>query len=347
MNERTAGDVVFVETAARLHFGVLDLRGARGRWFGGVGAAAPEPLVRLSARKSDTLEVTGDDAERVAEFAERYLSSQGVRTAGQLRVERALPRHSGLGSGTQLALATARALAELHGLPTDVRVLAHAVGRARRSAIGTWTFAGGGLVVEGGRRPGHDECGPLISRVPFPSDWRCVVALPHATAPGISGAVEEAAFASLPPPSERDVERVAHLVLMTLLPSLADDDLEAFGSTLTQIQEITGCWFASVQGGAYARGKSEELVKLLAEWGAAGVGQSSWGPAVYGIVRGAAAGKALADRARTWLGDEGEVYEGPFRREGARVWVERGIEDQRADPPVRQGPKPRAQSREP
>ena len=113
---------------------------------------------------------------------------------------------------------------------------------------------------------------------------------------------------------------------MALLPALADDDLATFGAALTQIQEITGRWFASVQGGTFAPGRSEELVRMLAEWGAAGVGQSSWGPAVYGIVRGDAAGKTLADRTREWLGDEGDVYEGPFRREGARVWVERGTE---------------------
>src|SRR4029453_18939872 len=93
------GEAVFVEAAARLHFGVLDLRGTRGRWFGGIGASAPAPIVRLSARASDRLGVTGDDAERVAEFAERYLSSQGIRTGGRLYVHRALPRHSGLGSG--------------------------------------------------------------------------------------------------------------------------------------------------------------------------------------------------------------------------------------------------------
>jgi hypothetical protein len=36
-------------------------------------------------------------------------------------------------------------------------------------------FAGGGLVVEGGRRAKSDECGPLIARLPFPPSWRCVV----------------------------------------------------------------------------------------------------------------------------------------------------------------------------
>jgi predicted sugar kinase len=61
----------------------------------------------------------------------------------------------------------------------------------------------------------------------------------------------------------------------------------------------------------------------MAEWGAAGVGQSSWGPTVYGIVDGEDAGVRLADRVRTLMATScvaGTVYEGPFRSEGARVW---------------------------
>ena len=57
----------------------------------------------------------------------------------------------------------------------------------------------------------------------------------------------------------------------------------------------------------------------MAEWGASGVGQSSWGPAVYGIVDGEAAGRRLAERARGVAGSDA-VYEGPFPAEGARVW---------------------------
>jgi beta-RFAP synthase len=134
--------------------------------------------------------------------------------------------------------------------------------------------------------------------------------------------MEEAAFASLPTPSERDVERVAHLVLMGLLPAVADADLSGFGHALTRIQEITGCWFATVQGGVYARGLSEDVVRLMSERGVPGVGQSSWGPSIYGIVRGDAEGRALADAVRGLLGGRGVVYEGPLRSEGARVWVE-------------------------
>ncbi|MBI4520628.1 MAG: hypothetical protein HY701_07305 [Gemmatimonadetes bacterium] len=322
MTRGASGQAVFVEAPARLHFGVLDLRGALGRWFGGIGAAAPAPTLLVSARPHHALLVKGEDAERAAEFARRFLSYHGLRGGARVTVHRALPPHAGLGSGTQLALAVARALAELSGLASDAPGLARAVGRAERSAIGTWTFAGGGLVLEGGRRTDSTGAAPLLTRLPFPPAWHCVVAVPDA-APGISGAAEADALAALPPPPEGDVERVAHLVLMALLPALAEADLTRFGAALNAIQAITGRWFAPAQGGTFAPGPSAELVGRMAEWGAPGVGQSSWGPAVYGIVDGEAAGLRLAEHVRAAMsaaGTAGSVYEGAFHTDGARVW---------------------------
>ncbi|MGH9255339.1 MAG: beta-ribofuranosylaminobenzene 5'-phosphate synthase family protein [Vicinamibacterales bacterium] len=312
-------EAVFVEASARLHFGVLDLRGARGRWFGGIGAATARPTLRVSAAPADTLVATGEDAERAREFARLFLAHHHLRAGAAVHVHHSLPPHVGLGSGTQLALAVARALAELYGLETDARSLARAVGRGKRSAIGTWTFDDGGLVVEGGRHPDRDECGPLIARVPIPSTWWCVVAIPDGQ-PGISGAGEAEAFARLPVPEERDVERVAHIVLMVLLPALADADLAGFGRALNELQEITGRWLAPVQGGTFASGASGDLVRRLREWGAAGVGQSSWGPAVYGIVEGREAASRLGERVSDSLRPSGTVFAGPFRSDGARVW---------------------------
>lgn len=309
---------VFVETSARLHFGVLDLRGSSGRWFGGIGAAAPGPTLLVSARAAERLDVEGPDADRALQYARRFLDHYGLRGGAQLRVHRALPAHSGLGSGTQMALAVGRAIAELHGIEIDAPGIARAVGRAQRSAVGTWTFDGGGLVVDGGRDTGRDREGPLVARLPFPASWRCVVAVPEAS-PGISGADEQAAFDSLPAPPQRDVESVAHLVLMTLLPAVADGDLTAFGAALVRVQEITGRWFAPVQGGTFAPGASEALIRRMREHGARGVGQSSWGPAVYGIVDGAEAGRRLSDMLRGSEDYPCVVHEGPFPRHGARL----------------------------
>jgi len=60
----------------------------------------------------------------------------------------------------------------------------------------------------------------------------------------------------------------------------------------------------------------------MSEWGAVGVGQSSWGPTVYGIVDGDEAGLRLAECLRgalDALGVTGCVHWGPFRSTGARV----------------------------
>jgi beta-ribofuranosylaminobenzene 5'-phosphate synthase len=310
---------VFVEAPARLHFGVLDLRGALGRRFGGLGAAVPAPSLLLEAGAADRVAADGPDAERATGFAQRFLAHHGLRGGVRLTVHRAIPPHSGLGSGTQLALAVGRAVAELYGLPADAVGLARAVGRGRRSAIGTSTFALGGFIVEGGRRTEADAIAPLLARFTLPSQWRCVVAVPPG-APGLSGDAEAAAFERLPPPPEREVERVAHLVLMQLLPALVEADLAGFGAALTEIQRITGAWFASAQGGVFAPGASETLVRRLAEWGAEGVGQSSWGPAVYGLSGSDDEARALAARAVALMGSGGQVFEGGFAAAGARVW---------------------------
>jgi beta-RFAP synthase len=315
---------VFVEAPARLHFGVLDLRGELGRRFGGIGAAVPAPSLLLEARPAPALAAEGPDAARALEFARRFAAHHGIELRVHFCLHRAIPAHAGLGSGTQLALAVARASAELYELETDAAALARAVGRGARSAVGTWTFAYGGFVLEGGRRTdagGAGEVAPLLARLPVPEAWRYVLAVPPGR-PGLAGEEEAAAFARLPAPPAREVERVAHLVLLQLLPALAEGDLAAFGAALGEVQRVTGGWFAPAQGGVFAPGPTGALVERLREWGAHGVGQSSWGPAVYGIVDDAAAARLLAERARALVGPEGAVYEGGFSATGARVWRE-------------------------
>ena len=113
-------------------------------------------------------------------------------------------------------------------------------------------------------------------------------------------------------PSEQDVEHVSHLVLMVLLPALADGDLEQFGRALTEMQEVTGRWFASAQGGTFAAGPSRALVRQLAEWGADGRRPELVGSTVYGIVDGAEAAARLVDRVRGALGSGGRCSRDRF-----------------------------------
>jgi len=284
-----------------------------------MGAAIPTPSLLVEAARAADVEVEGPDAERATGFARRILAQHGQSGGVRLRVHRVIPSHVGLGSGTQLGLAIARAVAELYELPTSTRALARGMDRGRRSAIGTWAFESGGFILEGGRRPGTDDVAPLLARYEIPPIWRYVVVIP-AAAPGLSGDAEAEAFRRLPAPDLREVEHVAHLVLMRLLPGLVERDLEAFGTALSEIQRITGGWFAGAQGSIFAPGPTGPLIERLAAAGAAGVGQSSWGPTAYAIVEGAERGRELARLAASWVGSRGAVFEGAFLNRGARVW---------------------------
>jgi len=305
-------DGVWVEAPARLHLGLIDLRGELGRLFGGLGAALQSPSLRIEARPASQLTASGQDPERVLHFAGRYLEHHRITQGAELRLGRAIPAHAGLGSGTQLALATARALATLFGHPSDVASLARAVGRARRSAIGTWAFEQGGFLLEGGRHSEDDAPAPLLLRRAMPEAWRCVLAIPD-VARGLSGAAEDQAFRDLPPPPAALVEKIAHLILMGVLPALVEEDLPAFGRGITLLQRRVGEMFAPVQGERFAHPRVARLVEDLLELGAAGAGQSSWGPAAFGLFPNQAAAEAAADR----LAGRGTLLVTAFNNSGA------------------------------
>jgi beta-ribofuranosylaminobenzene 5'-phosphate synthase len=307
---------VRVEAPARLHLGMLAVAGDSVRRFGGLGVSVERPAVVLEAEPAGELSAAGPDAERALEFARRCRDALGLAGGAHLRIVEAIPRHVGLGSGTKLALAVASALAALEDRDDDAPALAEAAGRAARSAVGMWTFARGGLVVEGGHRPGVDRPAPLLAHHPMPEAWRAVLVVPAAE-PGLSGAAEETAFLQLAPAPERSAV-IAQLVLTSLLPALVEGEVEEFGAALTRVQELVGDSFAAAQGGRF-HPHAGPLVEALLRHGAAGAGQSSWGPAVYGIVGSEAAGRELARRMEELVGAAGSVELVAFDNRGARV----------------------------
>jgi len=296
--------------------GMLEVAGGGARRFGGLGVALDSPRVVVEVSESDEVTANGPDADRALTVARRCREALGLAGGAQVRVLDAIPAHVGLGSGTKLALAVTAALAALAGETPEPRAIARAAGRGVRSAVGLWTFVLGGLVVEGGVRPDIDQPAPLLARHAMPDEWRCVLAIPHAE-PGLSGRAEEVAFTQLRPDSER-AALIAQLVLTSLLPGLAEGDLTEFGAALTRVQRLVGESFASVQGGVF-HPRSGPLVDALLRLGAAGAGQSSWGPAVYGVVGGEQEGLELARRMDAEMAGGGWVELVSFDNRGARV----------------------------
>jgi beta-RFAP synthase len=308
--------MVRVEAPARLHLGMLPVAGDGARRFGGLGVSVSRPAVVLEAERSDGLSAEGADAERALAFARRCRDALGLAGGAHVRVVEAIPQHVGLGSGTKLALAVAQALAALEGRDVDAPGLANSAGRAARSAVGMWTFALGGLVVEGGHPPGVERPAPLLAHHAMPEEWRAVLVVP-AAAPGLSGGAEEEAFGQLVPAPDRSAV-IAQLVLTSLLPALVERELDEFGAALTRVQQLVGDSFAAAQGGRF-HPHAGPLVEALLRFGAAGAGQSSWGPTVYGVVGSAGAGRELARRMEDVVGGEGSVELVAFDNRGARL----------------------------
>ncbi len=287
MSERLRA--VTIETASRLHFGLLGWGGGAPRRFGGVGLMAAAPGVEVEVEQAETWSAEGSLASRAlatARTAAAVLEASGV-VVGPLcvRVRRSPREHVGLGVGTQLCLATARGVFEVAGLsnPPPER-LAEATGRGRRSGIGLHGFARGGLIVDGGRAT-DEGIPPLLSRLEFPADWSILVVIPGGSR-GLSGGAESSAFATLPPLPRATTDRLCGLVLLELLPAAAERDLHAFVAALEAMQALVGRGFASAQGGIYASPRSESIVAAMRDLGLRGVGQSSWGPALYGFSLG-------------------------------------------------------------
>ena len=161
---------------------------------------------------------------------------------------------------------------------------------------------------------------PLIFRQPFPEDWKFVVAVPNIKK-GLAKTEEKNAFGRLPPMPAEDVGKICRLTMMKLLPALLDRDIKSFGDALTQIQVVIGEYFAGVQGGTFSSSTATEAIDFMKKRGAYGVGQSSWGPAVYGLVQGETQAKKLRDEVESFLQDRdgGQVFVANANNRGATI----------------------------
>jgi beta-ribofuranosylaminobenzene 5'-phosphate synthase len=304
---------VIVEAPARLHLGFIDLNGGCGRRFGSIGVAVERPRYLVEARRAPGNAVEGEAAADVSRIIDGLADEVPLPSGIAVRVLERIPRHQGLGSGTQRDLAVGCAVSRLAGRPLSGSELARRLGRGRRSGVGVAAFERGGLVVDAGvahgagrpRPPGNgplDGLPPVIFQHALPQDWEFVLASP-AGAEGLHGPREEAVFERLPTTSEAMAGRISRLVLMKVLPAALTDDIVGFGEAITEIQALMGQQFAAYQGGPYATEHGRAIAEFALAQGAAGVGQSSWGPTVFALVRGTDAARELIAAIQSFVGD--------------------------------------------
>jgi beta-ribofuranosylaminobenzene 5'-phosphate synthase len=304
---RAEGDGwVRVRAPSRLHFGLLaiphvefpthwpDLKGnltVPVRNYGGVGLMVQAPGLDLAMRSDSAWSAEGPLADRALQLAMQMVHDVGaepsLKTLGPCRIliTKAGPEHMGLGAGTQLALAVTTAFRHVFGLrKLGPAALARQAARGERSAVGVHGFFRGGFLIEGGqRRP--NELGRVVAREDFPNEWKVLLVLPPGDR-GLFGHGESSAFVGLlhRPADLELTEALCRLALLGLMPALQEKDLQAFGEALYDFNRRAGEMFRTVQGGIYAHPRTQAIVDWLRTQEIRGVGQSSWGPAVFAIV---------------------------------------------------------------
>lgn len=328
---------VRVTAPSRLHFGLLSFGHRTGRQFGGIGLMIDQPAVRLCIKPTACFRLDppvpdasdpvtqGDDRHsltgRVQEFVRRWARFYGWTDlpACRILIENAPPQHVGLGTGTQLALSVAAGLNAMYGVQQAAAIdLAMSVGRGLRSAVGTYGFVQGGLIVERGKLPG-EPIAPLDCRLDLPAEWCAVLVRPQVPG-GLFGPAEQQAFAELPPVPVDTTEQLIDEIRLRTLPAAAAGDFEAFSQSVYRYGRLAGQCFASIQGGPYNGAHLERLVDTIRRLGVRGVGQSSWGPTLFALQPDQQAAARFHDRLRETLAPPWpSMTTTPLNRTGAQI----------------------------
>ena len=315
---------IHIKTPSRLHFGIIDLAGNLGRSYGSIGLAIKEVGYDILAEKSNELEVLGPrkDAKQAKGIAEKVMRIYNIHDPIKLTIIGSIPTHTGLGSTTQLTLAVATAITRLHGTKVSPVELAEKMGRGKNSGVGTYAFSNGGFIVDGGVRDGKFP--PLLVRYDFPEEWRFVIVASDVER-GLDEKTEAKLFKQIT--GSTDIARkICHLLVLKMLPSVVERDVENFGHSLTEVQRLVGGAFSPIQGNVFGSRLASNIVDQMLKDGAHGVGQSSWGPTVYGLVEGEAQAKELKERTLNFLEDKNykaSLWIAGPNNQGAKVQVEK------------------------
>lgn len=292
---------MIIKAPSRLHMCLIDMSGAYGRTDGGIGLTINQPNFILKGEENNSNEITVDFGDEISgeikpecntkiiNAAEKTCTYYGIDKGFNFEVQKAYLAHSGLGSGTQMALSTAKIITETIGRHENSVKLASIVGRGGTSGIGTFSFDYGGFIVDGGHSlkekgsflpssASHARPPQLIAHYDFPKDWNILITIPKNN-DHVHGQQEVNIFQNNCPVPKSEVEQMSHIIFMNLIPFLLEHNIYEFGSSIDKIQEKG---FKKVEVGLQPP-KYIKLMNYMRNQGAYGVGMSSFGPAIYTI----------------------------------------------------------------
>jgi len=260
---------------SRIHITLIDLEGKYGRLDGGVGVALKFPRIVVSIGNCEKLQI-----------------ELPFKIPGYC-IEEDYEPHVGLGRTTQYLLSVSKLAAEYNLKKLSAVELAKLVKRGGTSGIGIYAFEYGGFIVDGGHSkkvkkealPSDYSTAPpppLIARLHFP--WYVYINTPK-TGRRIFGVEELKVFKES---KIEGIDTLSRIVLIELIPSVADNDLEGVLDAIDRIQEL-GLKKIEVSL------QPESVRNLMKSMKSKGfpAGLSSFGPTIYTFVRSRSEGEEL------------------------------------------------------
>ncbi|WP_048057911.1 beta-ribofuranosylaminobenzene 5'-phosphate synthase [Methanothermococcus okinawensis] len=287
---------------SRIHMGLIDLNGSIGRVDGGIGITLNNPNFIIEGKESSDIEIefdknitdkniTNNEIEkRIYDISKKvleYIGEKGI----YLKIKSVIPQHSGLGSGTQMALSTGKLISLIYQKELDSKTLSTITGRGGTSGIGVNAFEKGGFIVDGGHSFGKGKdkedfrpssasknvrAPPVLFRHDF--NWDVVLTIPKGES--IYGNKEVDIFKKYCPIPLNETQKICHLILMKMMPAIIENDISSFGEVVNKLQYIG---FKKVELGLQ-KDIVKELLETLQKVSYSGL--SSFGPTIYSICDG-------------------------------------------------------------
>ena len=272
-----------IETPARIHLGFLELDPNANRNFGSIGLTISNFKTIISLKESKKLIINSRDEDKIEKIIKKLTKIYRFPKF-EISILKSIPMHTGLGSGTQLALSLGMILSKFFNKNISTEELSLNLGRGKRSGIGIESFNNGGFIVDGGRTKNSKKTPPILFNCKWPKEWKIILIFDHELK-GIHGDKEKEEFKKIIKVSDNFSKENCKSLTMKILPSLIEKNFDEFCSGVQEIQNNTALVFSKAQGGLFTSKKIEKIFTNLKKIKGISFGQSSWGPTGFVICR--------------------------------------------------------------
>jgi beta-ribofuranosylaminobenzene 5'-phosphate synthase len=260
-----------IVAGSRIHLGFYNIRSS-GQKFGSLGLYLQYP---------QTIVESGEPGKQRHHSKIKNVIC-GEKKVSPPNVVAKPPSHVGLGSTTQLALSIAKYYSILCNRRYTVEKIALLTGRGEISGIGIHGFRLGGFIVDSGKNYSSQRVPKLLVRLGFPVEWNIILTIPVKKRGKTED--EERTIMEELDTDKRTEEKLKIELFTRIIPGILSRDLNRFSKGVENIQRIMGEIFSPYQQGMFATEETGRLAQIMKDAGVRGVGQSSWGPLVYGFI---------------------------------------------------------------